>query len=72
MKYYDIVGYTYDADVHCVSCAKKAFTQEDLDSLTDRHIAEWGGTLDSDPFPVFAGDADVESYSCGDCYEKLV
>lgn len=69
---YDVVGYAYDADTYCVSCASKRFTQDDLDNLSSKHLDEWGGTLDSDPTPLFEGDEGSDEYYCWDCFGKLI
>lgn len=72
MKSYDVVGYAYDADVHCVPCSQKAYSQDDLDLLSTRHMAEFGGTLDSDPTPIFPNEAIENNEHCGDCGVLLV
>lgn len=69
---YDVVGYAYDADIHCVSCASKQFSQDDLDNLSSKHLDKWGGTLDSDPTPVFRDSEGADKDFCGNCFEKLI
>ena len=66
MKSYDVVGYTYDADIHCPKCAAKRFSQKALDGDTDSETDNDGNT----PKPIFADQADDES--CGDCGKSLI
>lgn len=61
MKAYEVIGYTYNAGIHCLGCAVQAGM-------------DWDDMLDDDdnpPHPVFAGDEGVEDESCEDCGGSL-
>lgn len=73
-----IIAYTYDADVHCVDCAKKTTFRLDPDSLTlDNQYDEHGlsiYSLDSEGnpvHPVFSTYEQLEPLFCGDCGEEI-
>lgn len=59
-KVFEVIGYTYEADVHCPDCARKRFT--DPDHAEDRE----GNPV----HPLFLGDVEEPEY-CGDCGEEL-
>ena len=83
MNGYDIVGYTYEADYHCVDCAAKRFNAEVDMTAKDKDI---NGILfdqtDNEGNVVFPVFADAEGYidedgrdtgaSCGDCFEYVL
>lgn len=61
MKAWEIVAWTYDAALHCPSCASKAGM--DRCGATDSEGNE--------PRPVFASDELEGSRSCDDCFAVL-
>lgn len=61
MKAYDVVGWTYNAAIHCPKCAQDA--KMDRDGAEDREGNE--------PHPIFAGDENWEDETCDDCGERL-
>lgn len=64
MKAWDVIGYAYEADIHCVSCTKKRFPNvEDNDRLEDSE----GNPI----HPIFASDEGSDSEVCGDCGGSL-
>lgn len=58
-----IIGYTYEADVHCPFCTRQRFAQEgDLDAALDRE----GNPI----HPVY--DIDENDFThCGTCGDEL-
>ena len=77
-----IIGYTYEADVHCPACTYKRFgrhilpqwQQDERPDLCDSHgivinaYDREGNTIN----PVFDIDEASESLThCGDCHEEL-
>jgi hypothetical protein len=64
MKAYDIVGFAYEGDVHCVECATFRFPQ-----LHTEHVEDSEGNL---VHPIFAGDECACAEVCGDCLEPLL
>ena len=80
----DIIGYTYEADYHCIDCSVNRFgkgvdlTDKNRDSnglLYDQTDSD-GETL----YPVFGDaegyyDPDTDKYigvACGDCFEYVI
>lgn len=59
----DIIGYSYEADHHCVECAQVRFGSPVPDDAED----EEGNPV----HPIFAGDEFEEPPVCGDCGEAL-
>lgn len=64
-KTYEVVGFAYEADLHCLDCAHKRFP-ELLDDENARVIDREGNEV----WPVFLGDIS-ESDCCGDCGRVL-
>jgi hypothetical protein len=58
-----VIGYTYEADVHCIHCALERFG-----SKLDRNAIDSEGNA---PHPIFDTDEWSESERCGDCEEEL-
>jgi len=60
----DVIGYAYEADLHCIACTVARFghepTEEDEDS-------------EGNPIhPLFAGDEyQAEGEYCGDCHAEI-
>jgi hypothetical protein len=65
VKAWEIVGWAYDADIHCLDCARKHFGPQLDDDLVD-------DSEGNEVSPVFCDAEDVETYHCGDCNEKLI
>lgn len=61
----DVVGYAYDAAMHCPSCTRKRFPEAD-DEFSNVQDSEG-----NDIHPVFVGE-DAEGQSCDDCGESLM
>ena len=61
-----IVGYTYDADVHCDTDAYDAFGDELFDEVNP--VADSEG---NEVQPIFSTDEDTYFDHCGDCGEAL-
>lgn len=59
MNAFEVVGYAFEADVHCVDCTPPRYTREDAEDREGNPV-----------MPIFAGDADGET--CGDCGELLL
>ena len=68
MKAWDILGYTYDADVHCEKCAEKRFGKRLFD---DKHPPE--DSEGNEVHPIFASDEmDPAGEVCCDCGDVVV
>lgn len=64
MKSYDIVGYTYDADMHCEACALARFPELAIgETATDSE--------ENQTHPIFA-DSCGDDDACGDCFRNLL
>ena len=62
MKSWTIIGWSYEADLHCTKCAEKAGMT--VDGVVDKE----GNT----PCPIFASDElDPGMDHCRDCGRKL-
>jgi len=74
MKAWDIVGWTYDADIHCPACARERFG----DAIDNGSDFEHDGPVPVDSegneiHPFFASDeADPGGEYCGDCGMEIV
>jgi hypothetical protein len=67
----DVVGYAYEADVHCVECSEKRFACE-----ADSEPSDYEDNDGNPVHPIFAGgedayDEDGSVLRCGDCGEFL-
>lgn len=82
MRSYDIVAYTYQADVHCPECIAQMFGGSILDSaetMLDRAAESAGidrydeSSYDSDDFPkvVFCDQVESTEY-CGTCHAVIL
>lgn len=63
MRHHEVIGYTYEADVHCTSCARERFG-----GVPDGHEDREGNPVHA----MFAGDEGADEEHCGDCGEKLL
>lgn len=74
-----IIAYTYEADCHCVDCAKKRFELPPLTSLErkDRWPDNNGISAyqrdneGNEVRPIFSTDEQLEPLHCGDCHESI-
>jgi hypothetical protein len=67
MKAWDIVGFTYDADVHCVECTAARFGAK-LEDANDPPVDSEGNEL----HPIFASDeGSPEGEVCADCGAEI-
>ena len=60
-KTYEVIGYAYEADIHCLDCARARFPNPD--QATDNEGNE--------VHPVFLGDEFDTPPVCVDCFEPL-
>lgn len=68
-KTYEIVGYTYEADTHCLDCATKRF-KDHLDS--NGFVREYVTDTEGNPIhPIFLGDEFDHTPFCGTCREQI-
>ncbi len=65
LKTYEIVGWTYEADIHCPTCAARRFGAELMDERAPPADRE-GNRV----HPLFLGDTDGAEV-CGDCLQPL-
>lgn len=65
MKAFDILGFSFEADLHCVECSIARFGEAGLEA--DSEVTDSEGNT---PKPIFACEASLEDY-CGDCHEPL-
>jgi uncharacterized protein YuzB (UPF0349 family) len=63
MKAYDIIGYTYEADIHCTQCSEARFP-----SLANGEAEDGEGNPVN---PIFAYMDDMTNEVCADCKEEL-
>lgn len=64
--YCEVVGYAYEADLHCETCTRKRFPEAD-EEFSDVEDSE-GNPI----HPMFAGDEhDPSGEYCGDCQCEL-
>lgn len=61
-KSYEVVAWTYDADMHCVGCTLNAFPA--LRSIVNDYAVDSEG---NDVTPVFLDQID-DVYTCGTCH----
>ena len=77
-----IIGYTYEADAHCVECAKKRFrpagflaSQKKVDGL--EHYDEHLILLNQEDVegnrihPIFSNDQEFLGSHCGTCFKEI-
>lgn len=82
-----IIAYTYEADVHCVECARKAFAVGKLCQELERRAVKSGHerTLDENHIlygtedcegnrihPIFSTDEQLEPLYCGTCRKQIL
>lgn len=77
----NIVGYTYEADCHCVPCAQKRSNAggfrkshpEARADIVDAHGLPLTATdNEGNPIhPMFSTDEQLEPQLCGDCRERI-
>ncbi len=64
----DIIGYTYEAAVHCDSCAAERFGR----CVCLHNDVHGEDTEGNDVEPIFVSDAGVDGFFCDDCREPLL
>ena len=62
-KTHEVIGYAYDADLHCVRCTGARFENPDANDTTDSEGNPIG--------PIFLADEHDTEPHCGDCHEPL-
>lgn len=68
-NYTDIVGFTYEADIHCPECAAERFGWCACGVPNDVHGEDQDG---NEIMPVYAGSEGVDDMICCDCEEPLI
>ena len=64
-----IIGYSYDADVHCVDCAVEEFGLEEGKDWVREDATDSEG---NQVHPLFSTDEpDDSGWYCGDCDQQL-
>ena len=66
-----IVGYAYEADIHCPPCTMARFHRYIEDS-GDHDLQEVEDSEGNTIHPIFAMDEGSEQGYCGDCHERLM
>ncbi len=66
MKAYDVVGYSYEADLHCEDCTYDRFGGDIYNEESPPEDSE-GNEIS----PIFAQDVE-DGDCCGDCGEELL
>lgn len=70
-----IIGYTYEADYHCIECAKRRFVRigiAECEEVDDNGILM--NQEDSEGnyvHPVFSTDEIDKDCCCGDCFDLI-
>ena len=73
----EVIGYTYEADAHCVSCTQKRKFKLSLDCLNKSNTDSNGiciHAIDNEGnliHPIFSTDEQLEPLHCGDCHEEI-
>ena len=72
-KSYEIIGYAYDAELHCVRCAEKKFPTgyKNEYSYKKSLSLEGNGNDGEEIHPIFLGAEFDTPPVCGDCFELL-
>lgn len=68
MNSFDIIGYTYEAAVHCDPCAAARFGRCPCEHYDVHGIDGDGVEIE----PIFADSENVEELSCDDCGGRLL
>lgn len=66
MNAFDIVGWSFDADLHCTACARTRFGKALFDEENPPEDREG-----NEVHPIFASDFDGDSENCGDCADPI-
>lgn len=68
-KVYEVVGYTYEADTHCLDCTTKRFAVpgEDGPEIIDDTPDNEGNPI----HPIFLGDEFDYTPFCGTCHMRI-
>lgn len=67
MKAWEIIGWTYEADVHCNTCTRERFGP-DIETLVPAPEDSEGNEI----HPIFASDeTDPAGEYCGDCGTEI-
>ena len=68
-----IIGYTYEADEHCTSCASKRFIGTGSGPVDANGVPFDGTDDEGNPImPRFVHDEVLETISCGTCGDTIV
>ena len=67
-----IVGYVYDADIHCTPCAKKRHGNQEADDADANGIPLSATDTEGNAVgPVFDGQESDSPQNCRDCKEPI-
>ena len=75
-----VIGYSWQADMHCVDCTRHAANvgllkrEPPLSMDTDEHglATDLVDSEGNEIHPVFAGDEGASDERCGDCGDELM
>lgn len=73
-----IIGYTFEADCHCISCTQKRHMEQPFPAAGIHRKDEHGLPQDAQDnegnpiHPMFSTDEQLEPQYCGDCHERIV
>ncbi len=59
-KLYEVIGFTYNAGIHCLECTRVLFREFKGQDLEGNEI-----------HPIFFGDEHPSTPVCEDCFESL-
>lgn len=67
-----VIGYAYDADLHCVECTEKRFGADALEADASG-LAELTDSEGNPLHPIFLWDENLDESACccGDCSEAI-
>lgn len=63
MNLFDVVGYSFEASIHCPDCTIRRFGG-DIDEATDRE----GNAV----HPIFRSDCESDAEHCDDCGDDIL
>ena len=68
-----IIGYAYEADTHCVACAKNRFPPQGNEEVDQHGIPMYAEDSEGNVIsPMFTTDEMLEDFWCGACGELII